>query len=70
MGDPFELVIFDCDGVLVDSERLAVRVESQFLTELGWPLTEADIVERFMGRTDHYMNEAIEAELGDRLPAD
>jgi HAD superfamily hydrolase (TIGR01509 family) len=66
----FELVIFDCDGVLVDSERLAVRVESEFLTELGWPLSEADIVERFMGRTDQYMNEAIEAELGDRLPGD
>jgi len=66
----FDLVIFDCDGVLVDSERLAVRVESEFLTELGWPLREADIVERFMGRTDQYMNEAIEAELGDRLPGD
>ena len=70
MSGRFELVIFDCDGVLVDSERLAVRVESEFLTELGWPLSEADIVERFMGRTDQYMNEAIEAELGDRLPGD
>ena len=70
MDGPIELVIFDCDGVLVDSERLAVRVESEFLTELGWPLREADIVERFMGRTDQYMNEAIEAELGDRLPGD
>ena len=70
MTGRFELVIFDCDGVLVDSERLAVRVESEFLTELGWPLSEADIVERFMGRTDQYMNEAIEAELGNRLPGD
>jgi HAD superfamily hydrolase (TIGR01509 family) len=70
VGDPFELVIFDCDGVLVDSERIAVRVESRFLTELGWPLSEAEIVERFMGRTDQYMDEAIQAELGDRLPGD
>jgi HAD superfamily hydrolase (TIGR01509 family) len=67
---PFELVIFDCDGVLVDSERLAVRVEAEYLAELGWPLTEAEIVERFMGRTTEYMDGAIEAQLGSRLPAD
>ena len=69
MAEPFELVIFDCDGVLVDSERLAVRVESEFLTELGWPLTQDEVVERFMGRTDQYMHEAIQAQLGERLPA-
>ena len=68
MAGPFELVILDCDGVLVDSERIAVRVESRYLTELGWPLTEAEIMERFTGRTDAYMDEAIEAQLGDRLP--
>jgi HAD superfamily hydrolase (TIGR01509 family) len=67
---PFELVIFDCDGVLVDSERIAVRVEAELLSELGWPLSEAEIVERFMGRSDQFMDEAIEARLGSRLPAD
>jgi HAD superfamily hydrolase (TIGR01509 family) len=67
---PFELVIFDCDGVLVDSEPLAVRVESRYLTELGWPLTEAEILERFTGHTDAYMDAAIEAQLGGRLPPD
>jgi HAD superfamily hydrolase (TIGR01509 family) len=70
VADPFELVIFDCDGVLVDSEHLSVRVESRYLTELGWPLSEAEIVERFMGRTTEYMDEAIEAQLGSRLPGD
>ena len=70
MGDPFDLVIFDCDGVLVDSERLAVRVEAEYLAELGWPLTEAEIVERFLGRTAEYMDEAVEARLGSRLPGD
>jgi HAD superfamily hydrolase (TIGR01509 family) len=68
VADPFELVIFDCDGVLVDSEHLAVRVESRYLTELGWPLSEAEVFERFTGQTDAYMHEAIEAQLGDRLP--
>src|SRR3954470_10452673 len=65
-----ELVIFDCDGVLVDSERLAVRVDVRVLAELGWPLTEADIIERFMGRSDAYMVAEIEAHLGRRLPPD
>jgi HAD superfamily hydrolase (TIGR01509 family) len=70
VADRFELVIFDCDGVLVDSERIAVRVEAAFLAELGWPLTEAEVVERFMGRTAEYMDEAIEAQLGSVLPGD
>ena len=70
MDGPFELVIFDCDGVLVDSERIAVRVEAELLAELGWPLSQAEIVERFMGRTTEYMDEAIEARLGSRLPGD
>ena len=70
MDGPFELVIFDCDGVLVDSERIAVRVEAELLAELGWPLSQAKIIERFMGRTTEYMDEAIEAQLGGRLPSD
>jgi HAD superfamily hydrolase (TIGR01509 family) len=69
VADPVELVIFDCDGVLVDSERLSVRVESAYLTELGWPLGEAEVVERFMGRSDAFMWSAIEARLGPGLPA-
>jgi beta-phosphoglucomutase-like phosphatase (HAD superfamily) len=56
VADPFELVIFDCDGVLVDSERIGVRVEAEYLAELGWPLSEAEIVERFMGRTSEFMD--------------
>jgi HAD superfamily hydrolase (TIGR01509 family) len=70
VADPFELVIFDCDGVLVDSEHIAIRVEATFLAELGWPLTEAEIIERFMGHTTEYMDEAIEGQLGSRLPED
>ena len=63
MGD-FELVIFDCDGVLVDSERLAIRTEARILSGLGWPLTEAEIVERFVGRSAAYMQKEIERHLG------
>ena len=60
----FDLVIWDCDGVLVDSERIAIRTESQILTELGWPLTEADVIELFVGRSSAYMQSVIEEHIG------
>ncbi|HLY51245.1 MAG TPA: HAD family hydrolase [Solirubrobacteraceae bacterium] len=63
-----ELVIFDCDGVLIDSERLAVKVDVRELRELGWPLSEAEVIERFMGRSDRDTQAAIEAHLGRKLP--
>jgi HAD superfamily hydrolase (TIGR01509 family) len=65
-----ELVIFDCDGVLVDSERLAVKVDVMALRELGWPLSEAEVIEQFVGRSDRDTRAAIEAHLGRRLPDD
>ena len=64
-----ELVIFDCDGVLVDSERIAIKVDMAALRALGWPLTEAEVVARFVGRSDRETRGAIEAELGRTLPA-
>ncbi|MGA3149435.1 MAG: HAD family hydrolase [Acidimicrobiales bacterium] len=60
----FDLVIFDCDGVLVDSERLAVRTEVEILSSLGWRLTASEIVERFVGRSAAYMHGEIERHLG------
>jgi HAD superfamily hydrolase (TIGR01509 family) len=61
---PFELVIFDCDGVLVDSEPLSLRLDVKLLDRLGWPLTEAEIIERWVGRTEAAMRAEIEAHLG------
>lgn len=63
-----DLVIFDCDGVLVDTERLAIRLEVQLLAELGWELTEAEIVERFVGISDGAMQRAIVEHTGRPLP--
>jgi HAD superfamily hydrolase (TIGR01509 family) len=63
-----ELVIFDCDGVLIDSERLGVKVDTAVVRELGWPLTEAEVIERFVGRSDRDNQAAIEAHLGRKLP--
>jgi|SRR5580658_8718727 len=65
--DDCALVIFDCDGVLVDSERLAVRTEAEILATLGWPLSEADIVDRFVGRSAQHMHAEIERQLGRRV---
>ncbi|MVA98813.1 HAD-IA family hydrolase [Nitratireductor sp. CAU 1489] len=46
-----ELVIFDCDGVLVDSEVIAARVEAQLITEAGFPITGPELAERYAGLT-------------------
>ena len=67
MSSGIELVIFDCDGVLVDTERLAVRVDVQVLAQLGWVMTEAEVIERFVGLSDATIREAIEAHTGRRL---
>jgi HAD superfamily hydrolase (TIGR01509 family) len=60
----FDLVIFDCDGVLIDSERLAVRTERTILAELGWSLTDDEIIERFVGRSSSYMLAEVERQIG------
>ncbi|MEU0315400.1 HAD family hydrolase [Nocardioides sp. NPDC006273] len=61
---PIELVIFDCDGVLVDTERLAVRLQIELGAELGWPLTAGDVVERFIGRSRESIIEQLTERLG------
>src|SRR5688500_15195921 len=58
------LVIFDCDGVLVDSERIAVRVNVAIMAQLGWPLTAAEVIDRFIGRSHASIAEIIAARLG------
>jgi HAD superfamily hydrolase (TIGR01509 family) len=65
---PLELVIFDCDGVLVDSERVTVPVDVVVLAKLGWPATEAEVIEQLVGQSDEGFVQAIERQLGRRLP--
>lgn len=60
-------VIFDCDGVLVDSEIIANRVEAEYKTELGFPISTQDHIAKFTGlATNHPL---VKEELL-RLPAD
>ncbi|MGH9300023.1 MAG: HAD family hydrolase, partial [Acidimicrobiales bacterium] len=63
-----QLVIFDCDGVLVDSEHLAVEVEVGILGDLGWDLAPEEIVDRFLGLSDADYQSQIEDHLGRLLP--
>jgi HAD superfamily hydrolase (TIGR01509 family) len=63
-----EMVIFDCDGVLIDSERLAVVLDLEMLAALGWRLTRTEVIERFMGRSATHMLGEIERWLGHPLP--
>ena len=66
---PLRLVIFDCDGVLVDSEPVVNRVVAEALTEQGWPMTGDESRERFLGLNLGSMLPIIEARLGRSLPA-
>src|SRR4030081_985805 len=67
---PPALHIFDCDGVLVDSEVLATRIESQLLHDIGVELTPESIAGAFIGFSDTEMHSRIEAHWGVTLPAD
>jgi HAD superfamily hydrolase (TIGR01509 family) len=67
---PIDLVIFDCDGVLVDTERLAVSIDARVLADIGWPLSDAEIIERFVGRPDAHMLEEVEKHIGRDISSD
>jgi D-ribulokinase len=65
-----ELVIFDCDGVLVDSEVIALGVMRRRLSETGLRLTDQETRERFLGRRLDSAMLRIEAEFGAPLPTE
>jgi HAD superfamily hydrolase (TIGR01509 family) len=64
----FELLIFDCDGVLVDSEMITNRVFAGMLNELGLPVSIEDMFERFVGRSMPQCLEIITGLLGRPVP--
>ncbi|MFB7587955.1 HAD family hydrolase [Streptomyces sp. NPDC056169] len=65
--EPVELVIFDCDGVLVDSERLYCRVDREVFASLGAEFTEAEIVEHFVGSSHEMLTAIVEERRGHPL---
>jgi HAD superfamily hydrolase (TIGR01509 family) len=61
-----DLVIFDCDGVLVDSEIIAARIEADLITKAGYPIAAADISESYAGLT--FRDILIRVEMEARMP--
>ncbi|MFH2133223.1 MAG: HAD family hydrolase [bacterium] len=62
-----ELLIFDCDGVLVDSEPIANRILAEELTRIGLPTTLEESIQRYMGKSDTDCLQMIADQLG-RVP--
>jgi HAD superfamily hydrolase (TIGR01509 family) len=67
---PFDLVIFDNDGVLVDSEWLANGILAELLSEAGLPSTREECIAEHMGSTMGRVRKIAEDRLGRPLPAD
>ena len=63
---PVDLIIFDCDGVLVDSELIVNRILQQGLSDLGWELTLQQTMDHFMGKSLKHCIDDIENHLGKR----
>ena len=62
------LIIFDCDGVLVDSEPIAVRIDVEMLAEVGVTMSEAEVIERYVGRSPQVIVAETEATIGGPVP--
>ena len=60
----FEAVLFDCDGVLVDSEPITHDVLRMMLAEIGWPLTREESMRIFLGKAVKDEAALIEAKTG------
>src|SRR4051812_17129182 len=63
----FQAIVFDCDGVLIDSEIINNRVEAEIKTELGFPITLEEQIRKFVGLGAGHP--VIQAEL-QKLPKD
>ena len=63
------LLIFDCDGVLIDSEILVCRLTSQELTRVGYPISVDEVIRRFAGRAEPSMIAEIERDWGQPVPS-
>ena len=63
----FDAVLFDCDGVLVDSEPITHRVLREQLAESGWVLTQEECLHIFLGKAVRSEAGRIEAHTGQPL---
>jgi HAD superfamily hydrolase (TIGR01509 family) len=63
-----ELVIFDCDGVLIDSEIVVCRLTAEEFTRLGYRVSTEEVIARFAGRPEREMIADVEADWGRPVP--
>ena len=68
VSSPTELVIFDCDGVLVDSEAIVIEIEAALLTDAGFPMSVDDVAERCVGLSYPDMMALLNREFGKPVP--
>ena len=68
-GQGFDLIIFDCDGVLIDSELIAAREHTRTLNNHGFSISQSELMERFTGVASAEMYTELEAEFGQPVPA-
>ncbi|MEV6958899.1 HAD family hydrolase [Streptomyces sp. NPDC051207] len=66
----YDLVIFDNDGVLVDSEPISNRLLAAYLTEIGHPTSYEDSIRDYMGSAMHRVHDLVRERTGRRLPVD
>lgn len=66
----YDLVIFDNDGVLVDSEPISNGILAAYLTELGHPTSYEESVRDYMGSAMHRVHDLVHERTGQRLPDD
>jgi HAD superfamily hydrolase (TIGR01509 family) len=64
------LVIFDCDGVLVDSEPIAARLTAESVSELGWEMSPELAKTEFLGDTFSNIIRRVEERIGRKVPED
>ena len=63
-----DLIVFDCDGVLVDSEAIVIAVEAEMLTAAGFAISPDEIADRFVGLTYTTMMAELGVEHGRPIP--
>ncbi len=68
MESKWKLVIFDCDGVLVDSEPISCGVVAEMSTELGHAMSTEDGIQTFAGTSMKFCISFIEKRIGKKIP--
>jgi HAD superfamily hydrolase (TIGR01509 family) len=69
-SSPLQLVIFDCDGVLVDSEPISHRIFAGMVSELGLAISAEQVWDRFLGKSMAQSLALVSEQLGRALPAE